>query len=822
MNSAEATMAVLLVFLCMHGNGFGEEALAEHQTSSVDFYEDGLLYNEKQPPPPEVTQPKGEALNEAPTLFESSAYVLPPPANVSLTALCEGSLKAIWTYSDKAVTGFNLTLCRMDSKACNTSLVKKNIRQQMFPVGLLEVEYELTIYAVGRISGVAVESPAVTANATAFPEVPLLAGLSLNGISPEELKATWKLNWTHQIHFAVCRLNHSTEHCQHYNVSGSLHEAFFSGLLPATTYNAKSRGQVTLGNRTCVGPEIDEEATTYSSHPAPVENLKYNIENVTVLAASWNAPKASVTIDGFVLLCASDHPPEIKQLELRKREPQVNVTFNLERQLSTFHCEVWAFAKTKGKRNNGTTTRFSITTDGIAAPQNVSLVKRTTTTLTYVWPINANANRSKVEVRNLNESAVKQDFPKVDCESDNEKQYICNITSLTPGCHYEVSLQNCAEYCGVKRVLYDHTQVSAPSAVRNFKPSIENFVNATFYWAKPEFPNGPIDGYLIEIYNNDTKRTQSCLAGGPAQSQTVDLKEEFTYFSGKIRAYNLNLAEHRTLLGPETTINFESLGEGPFPPHPVVSNVRDKQVFLSWERTTDPRYNITSYNVSAEELNISTTDTNLTLDHLLPWRKYIVNVSSCINTTWCGRGRTASFTTDTSAPSQPTRLSVASAGQAWIYVTWGVPEFPNGPISGYNVSVLGSNTTRSETTQNLSYNVTELTPGAAYNVSIYAFNYGYYEEQRGPQATLIASTANGSSVLTSIIVPVAAALAFVLMLSTLALVMVCKKSGVKKRMAASDEEQESELITITPPIRLRHRLCPRSLFDEDDTYYTGD
>ncbi|KAH9380647.1 hypothetical protein HPB48_005701 [Haemaphysalis longicornis] len=196
-----------------------------------------------------------------------------------------------------------------------------------------------------------------------------------------------------------------------------------------------------------------------------------------------------------------------------------------------------------------------------AAPQNVSLVKRTTTTLTYVWPISANANRSKVEVRDLNESAVKQDSPKVDCESDNEKQHICNITSLTPGCHYEVSLQNCAEYCGVKRVLHDHTQVSAPSAVRNFKPSIANFVNATFYWAKPEFPNGPIDGYLIEIYNKDTKRTQSCLAGGPAVSHTVDLKEEFTYFSGKIRAYNLNLVEHRTLLGPETTINFESLGE---------------------------------------------------------------------------------------------------------------------------------------------------------------------------------------------------------------------------------------------------------------------
>lgn len=395
------------------------------------------------------------------------------------------------------------------------------------------------------------------------------------------------MNWTHQIDFAVCRRNHSIEQCQHYNVSGSRHEAFFSGLLPATTYNVKSRAQVTFGKTTCVGPEIDEEATTYSSHPAPVENLTYEITNVTHLSASWNGPMASVRIDGFVLLCACGHPYEVKHLEIQTLKSYVNVTLDLEKELSTFHCEVWAFANTQRKRNNGTKTRFSITTNGIAAPRSVSVIKRTTTSLAYAWPIDPSAKEPRIEVTSLNKTGVLKSSPKYECERDYRK-HICNITNLTPGCYYEVSVQNCAEYCGVKRVMYDNTQVAAPSEVRNVTVIITNFVNVTFYWTKPKFTNGPIDGYIIEIFNNDTQSTDNYVVGGTAVSQTVDLKEEFAYFSGKIRAYNLNNFEHTTLIGPETFMNFESLGEGPFPPHPVVSSIRDQEASLSWEETIDP------------------------------------------------------------------------------------------------------------------------------------------------------------------------------------------------------------------------------------------
>ncbi|XP_049511381.1 uncharacterized protein LOC119464246 [Dermacentor silvarum] len=606
----------------------------------------------------------------------------------------------------------------------------------------------------------------------------------------------------------ICLFGGLNQHCQNYNVSGALHQATFTGLLPETTYNVKSNGQVTYGNRTCIGPETEQAASTYSLNPGPVSALKYEIDNVTILAANWDGPLASVDYDGYVLHCVEHGFRAVRTVEVPEAEKHVNITLDLEEQLATFDCNVWAFAYNGTKRNNGTISTFSVTTNGIGPPENVTLVERTTTSLAYSWPKDPKAPNCRVRVL----AAYVTEVYKNDCTSISDKDLLhYNVTNLTPGQRYNVSIQNCADYCGLAKVVGDYTNVAAPSEVRNFSASVSDFVNVTFKWEKPARPNGPIDGYLIHVVKEDSNVTTEILADGVTTNVTVVVGSEFSYFHCAIKAYNIRKPEQEKLFGPEISTTFESLGDGPFPPHPTIRDIQETDASVYWEKAEDPRYNITSYRISVEPKGtFPTTDTKFNLSHLHPWTKYVVSVSSCTHETGCGEARSISFKTDVSAPSKPVWLSTRSVGAEWIYLEWERPKVPNGPIDGFNVSLVGRNVSFEAVTTGLSYNATQLSPGFLYRVSVYAFNYGFHKEKRGPSATLTVSTLNDAKSTSSLFL-IIGVVSFFITSCAVAVYFLCQQSKPD-----ISEEDETELHTMKPWLRISRKLCPNAVFGQDE------
>lgn len=754
-------------------------------------------------------------VNGTPTAFNVTTSGLHPPVNAVLNATCDGNLVAFWSYPYKDEAGFNLTLCRGATEKCSTTLVNKKVRQHTFFVDVLDVQYQLNLSATGKVSGMHVESKPAIVDATAFPQVPLLTDITVKGVSPEELHATWKSNWTYQIHFVICYSNRSEPECQDHFVAGADEEANFTGLLPATMYHVRISGQVTYGNTTCVGPESDQDASTYSRYPDPVRNLRHAVENVTHLATSWEAPTESVQFHGYVLLCTENQSHEVKSTEVSKPSRHVNIILDLKQQLATFHCAVWAYAKNGSERNNGTPVSFSTKTKGIAPPENVTLVERTARSLAYSWSKNPEAPKCRVEVRATRRSEVHE----TDC-TNIEGLLHYNVTGLTPGKHYEVTLQNCADYCGVEKAFEDYTDVAAPSEVANFSALINEFVNVTFLWTRPHEANGPIDGYLIYIVNRDNNSTMQILTDGNATMATVDLDEEFSSYNGVIRAYNVKQPQQEKLFGPAASASFESLGDGPFPPYPIVRGIKENEAAVSWKKAMDPRYFIDSYNISIEgQASSLTAETAFNVTGLSPWKNYSVSVSSCSNQTGCGHQRSVTFTTDVSAPSKPTQLTAGQVSTEWMLIEWERPQITNGPISGFNVSFEGKSASFAATTTEFSYNATHLSPGVTYKVSVYAFNYGYYEEKCGPRATLTASTANYApdKGATSLIVLIIAVVVFLVILAAVVAFLLWKNLKPRQRIVSSNEEQDTEMLTMKPRLRLRHKLCPKAAFGEEQS-----
>nr|XP_037273297.1 uncharacterized protein LOC119165217 [Rhipicephalus microplus] len=375
--------------------------------------------------------------NGTAVLFNVTTLGLHPVTNLSFVGGCDGSLQATWSYTHKNEAGFNLTICRQPGEKCNTTLVQKNVRLYKFSAKELDVEYQLSVSAIGKISGVNVRSKDVVASAMSFPH-----------------------------------------------------------------------------------------------DPGPVCNLEYKIDNVTRLVASWDGPVASVPYDGYALQCIEKKFGAVKSTETLQAEKHANITLDLEEQLAGFFCAVWAFAYNGTARNNGTTNTFFVKTNGIGPPKHVTLVERTAMSLAYSWAKDRNAPKCRVVVVAIGASDVIQD----DCSSISDEELVrYNITGLTPGRGYNVSIQNCAEYCGIATVIDDHTNVAAPSVVTNFTASVTGFVNVTFTWEKPAVPNGPIDGYLIRILNEDNNVTTEILA---------DWIEYRCYHRGGIRVYLFSLFNH--------------------------------------------------------------------------------------------------------------------------------------------------------------------------------------------------------------------------------------------------------------------------------------
>ncbi|XP_075530630.1 fibronectin-like [Dermacentor variabilis] len=671
----------------------------------------------------------------------ASTLELEPPSNLNVEVLCNNEAHVTWAYDHQEwITGFVARLCDASGLKCVNETVHKPSLSCSFPLSKYNATYNVSVWSYYQSPSTKKKThsePAET-SLTSYPELPELEDIAVIGVNTTALLATWTTVWDGRIAFTVCS---APKACQNYTVPGAPRKHTFDGLSSNTTYRIRAQAEVTLKNKTCRGHLQERSASTFVERPGVVRNVHHTVENGTILQASWEAPEGS-KVSGYIIKCEDPETNYTESQDFHGGEPLNQITLELHELVADFNCSVFAYNKnTTGGRVNGLPVSFSASTNGIASPKNLTLVERNATSFTFSWSADPNATKWKIVATPEGQLGQEQEsFGEDDTPHNGTVTH--SVTGLLPWTHYNVSVKNCRDtFCGLPAFLHNVTEVAAPSEVRNFNYSLEKDVNVLLTWEKPDHPNGPLDGYVIRVYNEDMNETKHTEVPGDLTQAQMKLKHEFNLFNVSISAYNEAKSTNQTIYGPKSELSFETLGKGPVPPRPKTQDVKENSVELSWEEPHDPRYNITGFSITVDKQpSYETNQSNITIEHLEPWKEYHVGVASCTSKTSCGQSRSFEFKTDFAAPSEPLDLKVPEAGTHWMLVQWEKPKVLNGPLSGYNVSFSNGDSYIDAVTTDLHYNCTKLVPGTSYDVSVYAFNEVESVIKRGNRTTLQATT----------------------------------------------------------------------------------
>ncbi|XP_075910369.1 phosphatidylinositol phosphatase PTPRQ isoform X2 [Petromyzon marinus] len=216
-------------------------------------------------------------------------------------------------------------------------------------------------------------------------------------------------------------------------------------------------------------------------------------------------------------------------------------------------------------------------------------------------------------------------------------------------------------------------------------------------WAPPALPNGVVVAYEIAVAPADAAapggRRNLTVAGDAAGATVAGLAPS--------TAYNVSLAA-RTSRGSGPAVVFGAVtqeGEPSLPPHsPLLWNVSSTSAWVRWAPSPAPNGAVLLYGVTVTEdtgaarqsrtLNTTGADPWVELVGLRPFTNHSVSVAAF---TAAGNGGLSStplaFTTAMAAPGPVLNLSCAASSWHEVSATWSAPAQPNGPLSGYRLSL---------------------------------------------------------------------------------------------------------------------------------------
>ncbi|KAL1476279.1 hypothetical protein MTO96_018697, partial [Rhipicephalus appendiculatus] len=302
---------------------------------------------------------------------------------------------------------------------------------------------------------------------------------------------------------------------------------------------------------------LEESPTAPPLEKAPqiFQNFKYNVIKGIVLDLKWDAPDDLTTVYTYAVICKEDqtgHQPEFKG-----EAPSQHITLSLHKPQATFECSIAASTSKDGDVPvDGSSVTFSVTTGEIRPPMDVKLLQSTSTSLTYSWSVETPLTSWKVSAKPIGEDTCEID-------DDNEGQgdiqdmtVVYNVTDLTPGSEYNVSIRNCLDsFCSSPTFVTGATDLPGP--VTGLKTS---FVNGTVLDASWDSPEGcwDYDGYTVKCRGPDTAQELSITLGSEAHF-LLPLQKPKEKFECSIQPFVLNSAGQRR---NAATLEFQVSTEG--------------------------------------------------------------------------------------------------------------------------------------------------------------------------------------------------------------------------------------------------------------------
>ncbi|XP_064488072.1 phosphatidylinositol phosphatase PTPRQ-like [Ornithodoros turicata] len=666
------------------------------------------------------------------------------------------------------LTGYRILACEEVGSECRVFKAGGDVTTFTLKDEPYWQKYNVRAYALFGDYGATIESPSVSTDVFTGPVAPWVDNFN---VTKQEGLSGIEVRWDgpHDEHvtgynLTVC--NTVTRLCEEAIFTPTPEDNYrwsFNDLDAWTNYTVRLYGYYFYENKWYNGTGCVTTVQTNPGDPGPVRDAHVHLVNRTVANFAWEKPSVlRGPLDGYTVVCESLHDEIPHRVEGTVAAHVNSLSLDLEEQQTEFQCNVTAYNLLSEKELHGIPVPLSVNTTGIYAPTHLNITLINATAVALKWDVDPLATNYLV---NFTAAGWNESYVSNSSSANGTHTYVND--HLDPWTAYNITVQNCGkDYCGKKGRLHARTDAADPSEVQDFKFVLQKYVDLTFSWKLPKHPNGPINGYLLNVSNLERVQKISYKVDGQHTSLTANVTDQYTKYQALLVAFNLDRHHGGVLYGPAAVLNITTQGKGPMPPYPDPTELKSDSALIQWEVPQDKTHKIVSYKVNVsdhaghEVFNATVHATNVTVDHLHPWSNYTAAVASCTNDTTCGPVfKAAKFTTDVSAPSVPRDLASTEVTKDSITLSWAQPSVLNGPIDGYIVQWNNGSGHASAITKEEGYKITGLPASTNCTIEVLSFNIGYTEQKRGPAATLsrvtLASVAT-STIILAVILPILA------------------------------------------------------------------
>uniref|UniRef100_A0A3Q1AWF7 protein-tyrosine-phosphatase n=1 Tax=Amphiprion ocellaris TaxID=80972 RepID=A0A3Q1AWF7_AMPOC len=312
-------------------------------------------------------------------------------------------------------------------------------------------------------------------------------------------------------------------------------------------------------------------------------------------------------------------------------------------------------------------------------------------------------------------------------EADNVTETHKNITNLTPGVQYTITVTAVAGDGHTEGQNSTVSHYTKPGTIQNLTVST-NATSISLSWTPPP---GQVFDYKVELDNGTPRFTSN---------------KAFAVLSDLIPGTNYTITitavagDNKTEGEPFT---FTSITEPAVVKDLTITSVTTSSVSLNW---TKPEGNADQYKIlwstGENGFNGTTTETSFTIRDLNPGFQYNITVAAAVGDP-PKEGEGTLITTFT-RPEKPENISVA-AGTDNLIITW---TLPRGRVDHYVVNISNTNLTYSNFTQtaDTTASFTDLYPGRIFAITVTAVA-GNYDNLSNSSSFATVPTPPGSIIL---------------------------------------------------------------------------